>query len=58
MGVDFVPVGVEFEEGVLDEVFRRLPLADQSVGEAQQRGFLRLEDLAEGWFALGGVSKQ
>jgi hypothetical protein len=55
---DVVPVGVEFEEGVLDEVLGGLPLADESVGEAEQRGFLRFEDLSECGFVLHGVSER
>ena len=34
---DFVPVCVEFEEGILDEVFRGFALADEAVGVAEQR---------------------
>jgi len=51
---DFFPVGVEFEEGVLNDVFRGLALAEQAVGVAEQHGFLRVEDLAECGFGLHG----
>lgn len=47
---DILPVGVEPEKGLLDEVFRSLPPAGQAVGKAQQRAFLGLEDLAESRF--------
>jgi len=55
---DVFPVGVEFEERFLDEVFGGLPLADEAVGVAEQRGFLRFEDLPECRFFLHGVSKR
>jgi hypothetical protein len=51
---DFVPVGVEFEERVLDEILRGFALADQAVGIAEQRGFFRVEDLTECGFFLHG----
>jgi len=34
---DIFPVGVEFKEGVLNEVFGGFPLADQAVGISKQR---------------------
>lgn len=55
---DVVPVGVEFEECFLDEVFGGFPLADESVGVAEQWGFLRFEHLAECGFFLHGCSKR
>ena len=55
---DVFPVGVEFDEGFLDEVFGRLALADEAVGVAEQWGFLRLEDLSECRFFLHGGSKR
>jgi hypothetical protein len=55
---DVFPVGVEFEKGFLDEVFGGLPLADEAAGVAEQRGFLRFEDLPECRFFLHGVSKR
>lgn len=42
---DLVPMGVEFDKRILDEVLSRFTLADKAVGIAQQWGFLRLEDL-------------
>ena len=55
---DIRPVGVEFEESLLDEVFGGFPLADEAVGIAEQWGFLRCENLVEGGFLLHRVSQQ
>ena len=49
---DLLPVRMEPEEGLLDEVFRGFPTAGQAVGEAQQGAFFRLEDLPEARFLL------
>lgn len=49
---DLLPVRMEPEEGLLDEVFRGFPPAGQTVGEAQQGALFRLEDLSESGFLL------
>jgi hypothetical protein len=38
---------MEFQKGVLDEVFCGFPLANQAVGIPEQRRFLRVEYLPE-----------
>ena len=55
---DIVPMGVEFEKSFLDEVLGGLPLANKSVGVAEQWGFLILEDLPEGGFHRHRISEQ
>ena len=42
---DVLPVRVKFHKRFLNEVFRRFPLTHQSIGEAEQWGFLSLEYL-------------
>lgn len=55
---DILPVRVEFDERVLDEVLGGFPLAYQSVGVSEQCGFLRFENLPECRFVLHGISKR
>ncbi len=55
---DVVPMGVEFHKRILNEVFGSLPLADETMGIAEQWGFLRFEDLPECRFFLHGGSKR
>jgi hypothetical protein len=47
-----IPVGVELEEGVLDEVFCGFALPYEALGVTEQRRFLCFEDLAECGFGL------
>jgi hypothetical protein len=55
---DFLPVGVEADEGFLDEVFGGFALADEAVGEFEEWGFLGFEDCPECGFFLHGWVKR
>lgn len=39
-GIDLIPVGVEFEESVLNEIFGGLSLFDEAESEVEKIGFL------------------
>jgi hypothetical protein len=55
-----VPVGMEPQEGLLHQVLRHFATPHHAVGKAQERTFLRFEDLPERRFLLGhrGERKQ
>ncbi len=53
---NLVPMRLEFHECVLDDVLCRFPLTEQTVGVAEQRRFLRLENLPECGLFLHGFS--
>jgi hypothetical protein len=55
---DFLPMGVQFEKGVLDDIFGSFALAQKSVGVAEQWGFFRVEDLPECGFCLHRVLRR
>ena len=51
---DFLPVGVEPEEGILDDVLGSLAVACESMSETEERRFLGIEYLAESGLFLHG----
>ncbi len=59
-----VPVGVQFQKRVLDEILSGFSLADEAMGIAEEWGFLCVEDLPKrglilhGWFRMANGSQR